>query len=150
MTETAHKLLLERESGPRRWIKTNPAGWFCADGERLPRTVMLVEGAFDRLTLLAAGVQATDIVALVGTAAQVDWLPAQVKTVVLALDGDEGGREASARLAEQLAQASVSVRVCPSAQDRWGKDWNERWQRVGYPSVAPVVEAFSEAERRQM
>ena len=35
-------------------------------GERL----ILVEGAFDRLTLLAAGFRATDVVALVGTAAQ--------------------------------------------------------------------------------
>ena len=143
MTETTHKALLERKGGPKRWIKTNPAGWFGADFERLPRTVMLVEGAFDRLTLLAAGCQASAVIALAGASAQVDWLPAQVKTVVLALDGDEGGREASARIAEQLAQAYVSVQVCPSTQDRWGKDWNEHWQRLGYQGVAPVVEVFS-------
>ncbi len=146
MTETAHKALLEREDGPKRWIKTNPAGWFGVDFERLPRTIMLVEGAFDRLTLLTAGLQAPGIVALAGTAAPVDWLPTQVKTVVLAFDGDEGGREASARLVDQLAQAGVSVQLCPSAQDRWGKDWNERWQRLGYRSIAPVVEVFSGAQ----
>lgn len=145
MTETTHKALLERKGAPKRWIKTNPAGWFGVDFERLPRTVMLVEGAFDRLTLLAAGFQAPDIIALAGASAQVDWLPAQVKTVVLALDGDEGGREASARLSDQLTQVCVNVQVCPSAQDRWGKDWNERWQRLGYRGIAPAVEVFSGA-----
>ena len=33
---------------------------------------MLVEGAFDRLTLVAAGLPASQIVALVGTALQVE------------------------------------------------------------------------------
>ena len=145
MNETAHKALLDRPRSPKRWIKTNPAGWFGADFEQLPHTVMLVEGAFDRLALLAAGLPAADIVALVGTAVQVDWLPAQVKTVVLALDGDEGGKEASSRLADQLALAGLHVQVCPLLQDTWGKDWNERWQRLGRLSVAPVLEAFSEA-----
>ncbi len=145
MDETAHKALLERPGSPKRWIKTNPAGWFGVDFERLPNTVMLVEGAFDRLTLLAAGLPATDVVALVGTAAQADWLPAQVKKVVLALDGDDGGKEASIRLADQLALVGLHVQVCPLLQDTWGKDWNERWQRLGRRSVAPVLEAFSEA-----
>jgi Toprim-like len=146
MNETAHKALLERPGSPKRWIKTNPAGWFGADFARLSDTITLVEGAFDRLTLLAAGLPASNIVALVGTAAPVDWLPAQVKTVLLALDGDEGGQEASHRLAAQLAQAGIHVQVCPLTQDTWGKDWNERWQRLGRRSVAPVLEAFSEAQ----
>ena len=144
-----HKALLERPGSPKRWIKTNPAGWFGVDFEQLPHTVMLVEGAFDRLTLLAAGFQADEIVALVGTAAQGDWFPAQVKTVVLALDGDEGGKEASARLADQLAQGGLSVQVCPSIQDNWGKDWNERWQHLGRLGVAPVLAAFSDARQVQ-
>ncbi len=145
MNETMHKTLLERPGSPKRWIKTCPAGWFGADFEILPHTVILVEGAFDRLTLLAAGFQATEIVALVGTAAPVEWLPAQVKTVVLALDGDDGGQEASSRLAEQLTLAGLGVKVCPAGQDSWGKDWNERWRRMGRRSVAPVFEAFYEA-----
>lgn len=149
MNEAVHKALLERPGSPKRWIKTNPAGWFGVEFERLPHTIMLVEGAFDRLTLLAAGFQPEEIVALVGTAAQVEWLPAQVKRVVLALDGDEGGKEASARLADVLEQAGVQVQVCPSMQDRWGKDWNERWQRLGYRSVAPAMELFAEARENR-
>ena len=142
MNETIHKALLERPGGPKRWIKTYPAGWFSVDFEQLPNTIILVEGAFDRLTLVAASFQASEIVALVGTAVQVDWLPAQVKTVVLALDGDDGGKEASSRLADQLAQAGLRVQVCPLVQDTWGKDWNERWQHLGQQSVAPVFEAL--------
>ncbi|MFL5706360.1 MAG: toprim domain-containing protein [Ktedonobacteraceae bacterium] len=145
MNETIHKALLERPGSQKRWIKTSPSGWFGVDFEHLANTIMLVEGAFDRLTLLAAGFQSTEIIALVGTAMPVDWLPAHVKTVVLALDGDAGGKEASNRLADQLAQAGVQVQVCPVVQDTWGKDWNERWQHLGQLSLASVFEAFSEA-----
>ena len=144
MNETAHKALLERPGSPRRWIKTNPAGWFGVELEQLSDTIMLVEGAFDRLTLVAAGLLPPQIVALVGTAVQVEWLPAQVKTVVLALDGDDGGKEASSRLADQLAQAGLRVQICSLGQTTWGKDWNELWQHLGQQSLAPVFEAFSE------
>ncbi len=142
MNETAHKALLERPGSPKRWIKTYPAGWFSTDFEEMPREVLLVEGAFDRLTLLAAGFAANEIIALVGTAAPVEWFPAQVKTVALALDGDEGGQEASSRLADQLEQAGLRVKMCLLSQDGRGKDWNERWQRMGRKSVAPVYKAF--------
>jgi Toprim-like len=145
MNETIHKALLERAGSPKRWIKTCPAGWFGVDFEQLPHTIMLVEGAFDRLTLLAAGMQPAEIVALVGTVMPVEWLPAQVKTVVLALDGDDGGKVASGRLADQLARSGLRVRFCPVARDSWGKDWNERWQRLGQQSLASALEAFSEA-----
>jgi DNA primase len=146
MNETIHKTLLDRPGSPKRWIKTNPAGWFSADFEQLPQTIMFVEGAFDRLTLLAAGFPAADIIALVGTAVQDSWLPTQVKTVVLALDGDDGGKEASSRLAVQLALAGIHVQVCPLSQDAWGKDWNERWQHLGRRSIAPVFEVFSRTQ----
>lgn len=145
INEMTHKALLERPGSPKRWIKTYPAGWFSADFEELTHTIILVEGAFDRLTFLAAGFQPTEIVALVGTAMSIDWLPAQVKTVILALDGDDGGREASMRLTEQLTRAGLHVQVCPSLHDTWGKDWNERWQRLGRRSIASALEAFTEA-----
>lgn len=145
INETLHKALLERPGSPKRWIKTNPAGWFSVDFADFPPTIILVEGAFDRLTLLAAGFQSSEVVALVGTAAPVNWLLAQVQTVVLALDGDDGGKEASQRLAGQLTRAGVQVKLCPLLQDTRGKDWNERWQRMGRRSMAPVFEAFAEA-----
>lgn len=143
--ETIHKALLERPGSPKRWIKTCPAGWFGSDFEELSSTIILVEGAFDRLTFLAAGFRPTEIVALVGTALPLEWLPAQVKTVILALDGDDGGREASRRLSEQLTRAGLQVQLCPFAQDTWGKDWNERWQRLGRRGLISAFEALAEA-----
>ena len=84
---------------------------------------MLVEGAFDRLTLVAAGLPAPQIVALVGTAVQVEWLPAQVKTVVLALDGDNGGKEASSRLPLSLPRQGYEYRSV-----HWGR---RPWAKIG-------------------
>ncbi len=143
MNEQVHKTLLEHEGSPRRWIKTNPAGWFCVPFEQFASSIILVEGAFDRLALLTAGFDPTEVVALAGTALQIDWLPPQVKTIVLALDGDEGGQEATRRLADQLGQEGFNVKVCPPPQDRWGKDWNERWRLVGPQSMLPLRKTCS-------
>lgn len=145
MTETVHKRILEQRAGPRRWIKTNPSGWFGVEADQIPSTVLLVEGAFDRLTLLTAGFQPAEVIALVGTAAPMHWLFLHAKTVVLALDGDEGGRVGSMRLASQLTQWGIKVYSCFPAQDQWGKDWNERWQHLGERSVTAVKEIFSQA-----
>ena len=144
MDENAHKALLEQEHAPKRWIKTNPAGWFGYDLDRLSGCLVLVEGAFDRLTLLAAGFPAAGVVALVGTATQADWYPHQVKAAILALDADEGGKEATSRLACQLKQTGLCVKLCPPLQDKWGKDWNERWRRIGPQSVWPIYEVYTE------
>lgn len=143
MHEQLHKRILEQPNSPRRWIKTNPAGWFCTPFEQFAEHIILVEGAFDRLTLLAAGFAPNEVVALVGTALRIEWLPPQVKTIVLALDGDEGGSEASQRLATQLTEEGFGVKTCPPPHDRWGKDWNERWHRLGAVSVASLWEMCS-------
>lgn len=143
INEQIHKVLLERQNGPRRWIKTNPAGWFCVPFEQFASTIILVEGAFDRLALLTAGFDPTEVVALAGTALQIDWLPPQVKTIVLALDGDQGGLEATRKLATQLKEEGFGVKVCLQPQDSQGKDWNERWRLLGPKSVLPLRKTCS-------
>ena len=145
INETSHRILLEQPASPKRWIKTNPAGWFCTNSTQKAETILFVEGAFDRLTLLVAGLPSTAIIALVGTALPLDWLPGGVKTVVLALDGDAAGKEASSRLAAHLTQVGIHVQVCSLPQDMWGKDWNERWQHLGQQGVAPVFTTFTSA-----
>ena len=147
MDENTHKSLLDKPGKPRRWIKTNPAGWFGLDLDQLAGCLIIVEGAFDRLALLAAGFHPTEVVALVGTSLQVDWFPYQVKSVVLALDSDEGGLDATRRLAECLARAGLCVSLCPPLQDGWGKDWSERWRRIGYQSLRPIYEIYTELAR---
>jgi len=144
MDENTHKSLLEQPRRPRRWIKTNPAGWFGVDPDQLSSSIILVEGAFDRLTLLLAGFDAAGVVALAGTAAPNDWVPSHVKSAVLAFDGDQGGKEATSRLEDQLVQAGIHVILCSPPQDRWGKDWNERYRGIGLASLAPVFEAYTD------
>jgi hypothetical protein len=146
MDENAHKALLDRPGIPRRWVKTNPAGWFGFDAPgRLAEWVVLVEGGFDRLALLAAGFPASTVIALVGTAAQPGWLARsapQVKGAVLALDADDSGKTAMERLADEFRQVGLSVVLCPPPHDQWGKDWSERWRRLGPQSMWPLYEAF--------
>jgi DNA primase len=146
MDENTHKAVLDRPGAPRRWIKTNPAGWFGFDAPgQLTERVVLVEGGFDCLALLAAGFPATTVIALVGTAARPGWFvrsAPQVKGVVLALDADDGGKTAMARLAGEFRQTGLSVALCPPPHNRWGKDWSERWRRLGPQSLWPLFEAF--------
>src|SRR6266699_2752618 len=158
MDENSHKVLLDRPGAPRRWIKTNPAGWFGFDAPAcLAERVVLVEGGFDRLVLLAAGFPANAIIALAGTAARPAWLAQcapQVKGVVLALDADNGGEAAMKRLATEFRQAGFIVTLCPPPHDQWGKDWSERWRRLGPQSIWPLYEActqnsISKNERKQ-
>jgi hypothetical protein len=148
MDENAHKALLDQQGCPRRWIKTNPAGWFGFDAPGcLAEQVVLVEGGFDRLVLLAAGLPANAVIALVGTAARPFWLARfapQVKRVVLALDADDGGAVAMERLAVEFRQAGFIVTLCPPPHDQWGKDWSERFRRLGPQSIWPLYEALTQ------
>ncbi len=158
MDENAHKALLDQPGTPRRWIKTNPAGWFGFDAPAcLAERVVLVEGGFDRLVLLAAGFPVNVVIALVGTAARPFWLARyapQVKRVVLALDADDGGAAAMERLAIEFRQAGFIVTLCQPPHDQWGKDWSERWRRLGPQSIWPLYEVCtqhntSKNERKQ-
>ncbi len=147
MDENAHKALLDRPGAPKRWLKTSPAGWFGFDASGLcAERVVLVEGGFDRLALLAAGLPASSVIALVGTAARPWWLTRtapQVKSVVLALDADDGGVLAMERLAGEFRQAGFTIMRCPPPHDQWGKDWSERWRKLGPQSLWPLYKALA-------
>jgi hypothetical protein len=147
MDENEHKALLEAED-IKRWIKTNPAGWFGPHPSRYAPTLVLVEGGFDRLALIAADVPANAVVALVGTAARTEWIvrfAPQVRYVVLGLDGDKGGNEAMERLADEFrhARADLTVDLCPPPSDGWGKDWSERYRRSGPSGVRPLLDVLA-------
>ena len=153
MDENTHKALLERPNAPRRWIKTNPAGWFGGDAlQRSEGPLILVEGGFDRLALLSAGIPAESVLALVGTAARPSWLmhlAPRMTDVVLALDADSGGEEAMARLAGEFRQAGLAVSLYPPPRDQWGKDWSERWRRLGSQSLWPLYELLARQQSVQ-
>ena len=152
MDENEHKRLLDEfderagrdeRKKIRRWRMTNPAGYFGASPRSLSSCVAVVEGAFDRLALLAAGLDAPDVIALVGTALQASQLPLQTQSVVLALDGDESGQKAAQKLRGELQVTGLAVRLCAVPQDEWGKDWSERWRTVPERGgVDQVIEAW--------
>ena len=147
MNENAHKILLDQPGAPRRWIKTCPAGWSgFAEPAHLTEQVILVEGGFDRLALLAAGLPASMVVALVGTAARPSWFThhaPQVRHIILALDADSGGLSATARLVKLFREAGLHVTHCSPPHDPWGKDWSERFRKLGPQSIWPLYEACS-------
>jgi hypothetical protein len=153
MDENEHKTLLEQDDhGPRRWIKTSPAGLFCTPPVDWEPCVILVEGSFDRLALLAAGVKRAHVVALVGTTLDPDWIPEQVQVVILALDGDAAGQEATQRLVSLLEARGIRVMMCVPPQDHRGKDWSERYRLYGQRGVQPVIDLLrraSEALRQE-
>lgn len=142
MDEDSHKTLLAQHSTPR-WFKTYPAGWFGLGApEQLASTVILVEGGFDRLALLAGGIPAASVLALAGCSAQPAWLlrqAPQVKHIILALDADDGGQQAMERLARAFRNAAYTVSCCPPLQDCWGKDWSERYRRSGLSGLQPLL-----------
>lgn len=152
MDENKHKRLVEEfdaRTGKderrkiRRWRKTNPAGYFGVGSKSLAPCVVVVEGAFDRLALLAAGMESPDVIALVGTALQVEMIPLQVHAVVLALDSDESGQKAAQKLRSELQAAGLAATQCAVPRDEYGKDWSERWRRVPkQDGVFPVFEAW--------
>ena len=148
MDENVHKTLLEQPGAPRRWIKTNPAGWFGFERPgNLTEQLILVEGGFDRLALLAAGLPGNAVIALVGTAARPAWLvraAPRVQRVALALDADGGGTSAMERLASAFREAGIAVALCPPPGDGWGKDWSERYRRLGSQCVWPLYDLFAD------
>jgi DNA primase len=129
--ELAHKALLDQQ-GLRRWLKTFPAGWFWTPPQASAKVhpLILVEGPFDRLSLLAAGFEAVEVATLVGTALGMPLPMDSLSSVLLALDSDPGGEEASVRLHEQLKSQRISSERCLRSHVG-GKDWNERWRRYG-------------------
>jgi hypothetical protein len=143
MDEEVHKAILEQESAPRRWIKTNPAGWFCQPPVSWAAHMILVEGPFDRLALLSGGFDPCEVVALAGTAASSDWFPEQLQSLLLALDGDVAGQEASRRLAGKLASTRCLIESCSPPADGGGKDWSERWRKHGPDGLEPLYAHFS-------
>jgi DNA primase len=135
----------------RRWEKTFPAGWYgLADLAPDSELVMICEGPFDRLALVAAGLWAENIVALVGSrdGRAGDWLPARVQRALIALDGDEKGQEAAQALALRLPEKGIACAICIPPDDGQGKDWSERWRLGQHAALWLVHESLDELVAR--
>jgi Toprim domain len=83
------------------------------------------EGAFDALSLLAAGV--SRVVAIFGVHGwRWDWIR-EVRALVFALDADAAGQQQWRALARQAALRGKRVAVLPPAAYGGHKDVNEAW-----------------------
>jgi hypothetical protein len=120
-----------RAEGHDPWIKTGLPGWFW-DPQHLPRSepVVVVEGPFDRLAVLAAGgFETGEVVALVGMTFQPAWL-SRASAVLCALNRSQSNKEAVKRLKRQLAwNGGIRGDVC--RMPARGSNWSERWRREG-------------------
>ena len=124
----AHQARLRAEKR-EPWRKTG-RGWFWDPSHLPPQDpVVLVDGPFDRLALLAAGdFEPGEVVALAGMPFQSAWL-AQVRAILFALNQPQHGKEVSERVKHQLAwNGGVRVEMCRPTR---GNNWSERWRREG-------------------
>jgi len=92
--------------------------------ERQP--LVVVEGAFDALAVVESGYPA--VVALIGaTLPRAGWWLA-ADQIVLALDRDETGRQQTPKLAQQLTNLGLKVKLLPEEAWLGAKDLAEAWQ----------------------
>ncbi len=120
-----------------RWLHSLPkmlnigraGGVFAPPGSFAGDPLVLVEGLFDALSLLACGLPA---VAVIGK--WIDWLPgfAAGRTVLLAFDGNRPG-DATAREYGERLEPGRWHRVRPPGA---AKDWNNALRKGGRGSLA--------------
>jgi hypothetical protein len=143
MDEDEHKKILDADGAPKRWRKTYPAGYFGYD-QLVEESAVIVEGPVDALALMTSGLLDMPILALVGTACRAEHLPAGLREVVLALDGDASGIERSRALARDMATTGLIVACVAPPDDGQGKDWSARWRINRHTGVWPVSEALDQ------
>ena len=112
-------------------VLTGPKGYFNGTALEDSETVVVVEGAFDGLSLAASGCRA--FVALIGTHYfRPAWfLAAGVKHLILALDQDPPGQVAAAELAWQVAAVGLSSELLPRSVYAGEKDLNSALMKGG-------------------
>jgi hypothetical protein len=135
---------LDDRTTPRvRSIGEVRAGVFATPGAWEAERLIVTEAAVDALTLAAAGYPA---IALMGASNCPAWLPTRCafRSVVLALDGDEAGDKAAAKLANDLLRMGARVeRLRPN----WFKDWNDLAQRLPEGLSTAIAAALGESNQ---
>ena len=132
---------LDREAGLYlRWYKTHSNGWFNFQALASAGSPVFCEGAFDALALKECGI---DAIAIIGTALEVGWIPANTGHIIIAFDGDESGREKSEKARNDLYERGYDVTICPAPDDGSGKDWSERYRLQGAQGVTVLQETIA-------
>lgn len=124
----------------RRWEKTYRSGFFhpeALSGEH----ITIVEGPFDAIPLLAAGIN--DVTAIAGAYIDIQAIPLNVCAITLAFDADTTGQVATTKVIHELARKGITPRVCTPSQDGCGKDWSERYRLHGKIGLVPLLKGCS-------
>jgi hypothetical protein len=111
------------------WRKTG-RGWFW-EPQHLPASepIVVVDGPFDRLAVLAAGgFEPGEVVALAGKSFQPAWLTS-ASAALFALGQSSQSKEAGERFKQHLSWKDAQMDVC--CLPARGSNWSERWRREG-------------------
>jgi hypothetical protein len=117
-------------SGQAPWIKVGLPGWFW-NPQYLPPSdpVILVDGPFDRLAILATGhFDAGEVIALARTVVRPEWL-SKVQSVLFAVRNAHVSKDTYRQLRQHLAWHRISVDACQLPSNR--RNWSECWRREG-------------------
>lgn len=114
---------------------------FAADWELGRRTVHVVEGAFDAISLTEAGLTSVAVLGKVVLPGQAEMLR-EAGRVVLALDADSDGQGAISACAEVLVAHGIK-NVLVVSPGCGCKDWNEMLVKLGREKLRKHVEETS-------
>ncbi|MBN2887707.1 MAG: toprim domain-containing protein, partial [Deltaproteobacteria bacterium] len=129
---------------PHLYLKGNHKGIFNRKTSKVYDEIILTECIIDCLSLVQLGIE--NVQAIYGTGGftpeHLETLRAdRVKTIIIALDNDKPGREASEKYKAQLLDEGFQVKVIFPAG---AKDWNEYLLQKG--TKAEVLKQIEEAE----
>jgi DNA primase len=116
-------------------LENVPKGFLC--GLARSPELWLVEGAFDALALMAAGIPN---VACVFGVAGIRWEWIKARKVVLAFDADTAGRAAIETAAKQAHLRGIEVAYLTADELGGAKDVSEAWQRGILNIQRPLLE----------
>lgn len=130
-----------------RWLYTYQQGFFNWQAIQDATCLVFVEGPFDVLACLAAGIPYAISIGTTGVDASV--IPLHVESAVMGLDTDESGLKAAKDLSKSLRRKGIDVSVCkPPA-----KDWSAAYRihgREGLSSIQGTLQASVEPDSKPL
>jgi len=150
MDENEHKRALEEDeeiclahgkAPVRRWLKTHKNGIINASALAENREIRLCESGFDLIPWLLEGYLNT--VAVGGHDFYKSSLPTNVRHVLIAFDVDMSLVKLE-KLKELLGSIGITSEVAVPPLDGLGKDWSERYRRLGREGLLPLLTSTQE------
>jgi hypothetical protein len=133
----------EKEQIPR-WYTTYTEGYFHGRALAENEHVTVVEGPFDALACLAAGIN--DVVAAGRNGIDSNHIPVTVCYATIAFDADDKGQGGAADSEKTFRRKGIKTDQRTSPDDGLGGDWSERYRRAGIDGLAPLLNRCEQEE----